>query len=698
MKLKQHFLGWLLCVSLLIPMAHAEVSTGWVTNPDHPPVKIQVSITGVTEADTQTVNGILEVLLEDDWKTYWRSPGEGGIPPTATWDSAENITDVSWQWPTPDRYTVSGIETVGYTGDTLFPMQIKIADWNQPAVLAGTITMSSCTNICVLTDFPIELYFNPVQLAPDTQRVYEYQRAISQVPRTDIEAVVVEQSVWSQSTQQLRVALQRDAGWKQPDVFLDSAAEDLIDITVNRPHLQIDGQLLTATFGVSHWLGTPAMHEHPLQLTVVDDSVAAELQVQAKLGEVDPITGNSPEGAGLSWWVVIISALLGGLILNIMPCVLPVLGMKLQSVLTASKQQPVIRRQFLASAAGIIFSFWLLAGFLLLLKYSGQALGWGVQFQNPYFIGFMILVTWLFTLNLAGLFEVRLPGGLSTWAASKGDHSYRGHFVQGMFATLLATPCSAPFLGTAVSFALGASALQLIAIFTFLGIGMALPWLAVASWPKLALRLPKPGRWMGVTKIIFSLMLAATTVWLLTLLRSHVELSNWWWLVLAWAVITLFSVMRVYGRRGVLIAIASSLLLIAVGAVTASLTSGKWAEGLRADHPWVPLDTTEIAKAVRNGQIVFVDVTADWCITCKANKIGVLLQDPVYSALQQEQVITMRGDWTQPSDQVTDYLRKYNRYGVPFNIVYGPGAPEGIELPVVLTDNRVLEAIKGAQP
>jgi len=686
----KHIIPFIL-LFMLMSSAWAQDSTDWITSSEHPHVQIKLDLV-TTQADQQQLQALLKVRLESPWKTYWRAPGEGGIPPTAEWQTKSNISRVQWQWPAPQRYQVQGIETVGYQGTVAFPLTLAIENWQQPARLQGVVTMSSCTNICVLTDFPVDISFNPAQLAASEQRVFELQKALSQVPRLDHPAVVLERAEWSASQQQLQLELTHPQGWQRPDVLVDSLATELADMTVAPPRLDIDGQRLLATFNISHWLGAAEVASYPIQITVLDEALAAELATTAQA--VTQVTHAPAVSSSLG--LMFAFALLGGLILNIMPCVLPVLGMKLQSVLLIPRERGLIRRQFLASALGIVLSFWLLALFIWGLKTSGSALGWGIQFQSPWFIGFMVLVTGLFTFNLAGLFEFRLPSSWQTWAAQRGDNSYLGHVVQGMFATLLATPCSAPFLGTAVSFAMAASNLQLWFIFTGLGLGMASPWLLVAALPSLAKLLPKPGRWMQITKVIFSLMLAATTLWLFTLLNNHLSAAMVWLLALSWLVVAALLVIRTYGKQGLLIAVASSLLVVAAVAVTASLTSAKWASGPRPDHAWVGLNETEISRAVAQGQVVFVDITADWCITCKANKIGVLLQQPVYQLLQDPQVVTMQGDWSQANDQVTQYLRKYQRYGVPFNRVYGPNAPAGIDLPVILTAEAVSAAIDQA--
>ena len=687
-----------LCLFSINALALAP-ETGWISNLNHLPVKVNLQLTG--QAKQNTANALLNVNLDADWKTYWRSPGEGGVAPTFEWKAeSTNIKEFDWSWPTPKRYPVLGVETVGYKDKIHFPLHITVNDPEQPSRLKGTLTLASCTTICVLTDYKIDLHFDLTQLSINEDIAFAYAQAVSSVPiLVDQSAIDAQKnnanithisSSWDQFNQQVVVQLSHQIGWQQPDLFIDSSDTELDNVFFSKPTLSVSEKQVTATFAASSWGGEVDLSNADVNITVVDDGVAVE--VATTLGK--QIISTNEE----SITSIFLIALLGGLILNIMPCVLPVLGMKLSSVLgIEANQRGKVRKQFLASSAGIISSFWLLAAFLLVLKLSGEALGWGIQFQSPYFITFMIVVTALFTANMLGLFEIQLPSSMQTWLATKGGNSYLGHYLQGMFATLLATPCSAPFLGTAVAFALGASAWQLFAVFTALGMGMALPWLLIALFPSIALLMPKPGKWMGTVKIVFGVLILATCLWLVSLLSSFI--SVFYTVLVALFVLLLLAVLIIkkHGKRIFFIIFGIFMMIVSVVLIVGSLTAKHWANPLQDEISWVPLDAQVIQQQVDQGNVVFVDVTAKWCVTCKANKVGVLLQDPVYSALQERGVIAMSGDWTVRSDSVTAYLQSFGRYGVPFNIVYGPAAPNGIELSTILNSEDVINAIQQAK-
>jgi len=673
---------------------YQQISTGWLFDFKHPSVSVQMQLTGEQDPQLNTVNALLQLELQEGWKTYWRSPGDGGEEPILDISQSTNIDKIVWSWPAPTRYNVLGIDTLGYKGTVNFPLTFHIQDPSKPAILNANLTVSSCTTICVQNDYQLDLRFLSGQLVEDEEAIYTYREALALVPikldpsATDQQLpVTVLNSSWNNSEQTLTVEINNNLGWTSPDIFVDSERQEIHDVSFSKPEISITDHILTATMTATRWGDELNLDKYPINLTVTDNGLAVELPTT--LGE------SSQNGDIQTLLSMFLIALLGGLILNIMPCVLPVLGMKLSAVLSAQGiDRSQVRKQFIASSLGILSSFWLLAAFLLTLKLSGQALGWGIQFQSPYFITFMVIITALFAANMLDIFTIQLPVNMQTWLATKGSHSYIGHFFQGAFATLLATPCSAPFLGTAVAFSLGASGLQLFIIFTALGLGMALPWIIIALFPSLALWLPKPGRWMNGLKIFFGLMVLVTSYWLLSLLTAFVGVSLTLYFALLLTVFFLYFLSRKEQKKLFRIVALTIFLTVASAAAFSYYTM----QSQQGDQlQWVTLNRAVIDNEVAQGKVVFVDVTAAWCITCKANKIGVILQDPVHSRLQEDDVVAMKGDWTTASEAVTEYLQSYGRVAVPFNIVYGPSAPEGIPLQTILTSEVVLDAINQAK-
>lgn len=304
----------------------------------------------------------------------------------------------------------------------------------------------------------------------------------------------------------------------------------------------------------------------------------------------------------------------------------------------------------------------------------------------------MVAVTFLFAQNLFGAFEMLLPSSAAGRLATAGGSGIGGSFCEGMFATLLATPCSAPFLGTAVAFALGAPLHALWLIFLMLGVGMSLPWLFVALVPKTAMLLPKPGRWMNTLKTILGLMMLASSLWLATLLSVHLgeAVSQIVMLGLTAVALVLFAL------KGQKSSPLFWLVVIALSAFGGYQVRGLLnaapdapAQNVAQTIPWQPLSEKAIENALAQGKRVFVDISADWCVTCKVNEHRVLSQPDVIAALRQPHVVALRGDWSQPSAFIADFLAKRNRYAIPFNAVYGPGRPDG-EILSPLLDKRTL--------
>ncbi len=364
---------------------------------------------------------------------------------------------------------------------------------------------------------------------------------------------------------------------------------------------------------------------------------------------------------------MLLVAFLGGLILNVMPCVLPVLSIKLTGFLQHSGQSSsVVVKSALASAAGILVSFEGLALAAILVRKAGHAIGWGIQFQNPYFVIFLFIVVLLFALNLWGVFEINAPRWVGHFATTYGYHeTLPAHFVSGLFATLLATPCSAPFLGTALGFALSQSSRIIVSIFFAVGTGMALPYLLLAVFPQSIFWLPKPGNWMLWLKKLLSILLLATASWLGWVLFNQLKPAP----------------LRAPAHTG-------------RGDEINSPRPLQGGEGVgEGGISWVDFDESTINRYLREGKPVFVDVTADWCVTCKYNERFVLNDAEVMAEFKCRRVVMMRADWTNGNAVIAAYLMKNGRAGIPFYALYYPHR-QPITLSEFLTKEKVLRELR----
>ena len=406
--------------------------------------------------------------------------------------------------------------------------------------------------------------------------------------------------------------------------------------------------------------------------------------------------------AGLGWMLLL--GLAGGLILNAMPCVLPVLSLKvLGLVKSAGQSRRTVTSGALATALGILLSFWALAAAAIAAKSAGAAVGWGVQFQEPGFVAALAVIVLLFTLNLWGLFEIPLPAKLAKAASGGPSEGLAGHFASGLFATLMATPCSAPFLGTALGFGLAQPPATIFAIFTAVGLGMGLPYLALAVFPGAAHLLPKPGAWMATLKTVMGFLLAAAAVWLLYVLSAQIAPESVAFVELALLTMSACLWLRhraVKTRTGKLLtnlgaaaAIAATLLL-ATGAAPLAPRPEATAE-TAGRLSWTPFDRAT-AEALRNeGRLVFVDVTADWCFTCKVNERLVLETEEIRAAFEEHSVVAMKADWTNRDSEIADFLADHGRYGIPFYLLYRPNA-EPFLFGELLSKDAVLAAVAEA--
>ncbi|WP_420463913.1 thioredoxin family protein [Candidatus Palauibacter sp.] len=386
-------------------------------------------------------------------------------------------------------------------------------------------------------------------------------------------------------------------------------------------------------------------------------------------------------GRGFLWFVLL--GFVGGLILNAMPCVLPILSLKVFGLVkSAEGGRRAVTAGGLATAAGIILSFLLLAAAAIVARSAGVAVGWGIQFQEPLFVGALAVVMLFFTLNMWGLFEIPLPASLAKVGSTGPSEGLAGHLATGFFATLMATPCSAPFLGTALGFALTQDSGTTAAMFGAIGTGMASPYLLLAAFPAAGRVLPKPGAWMATFKVVMGFLLAATLVWLLFVLSGLVPAAR----VAFFEVGLLAVALAVWlgSRRGrggparrVAGLAAAALAVLAVTTVAQGRgEAGSPALGVAPEDrliAWEPFDRDRAEELSAAGSYVFVDVTADWCFTCKVNEALFLETEEVAGAFEEHDVIAMRADWTRRDESIGRYLADFGRYGIPFYVLYRPG-------------------------
>jgi suppressor for copper-sensitivity B len=655
----------------------------------------------------------LQFRMKPGWKVYWRSPGDAGFPPQVSWVGSTNFAGATLSWPAPKRFSVLGLETLGYKDEVVFPIDATVFEAGKAVDIRARLRFLTCDDICVPyeTNFRLSLPAGPDLNTIESGTIRTWRGKVPSVATPAALTIERAEVAGSGAGQALIVRITGTDALKKPDLFIEGPA----DYGFKKPVVQIAavGNEALMRIGVQPPKRPDArLAGETVTLTLVDGDRAIErklkLERAASTGAGFPASaggasaGGGGDGAGYGFLAIIGLALLGGLILNLMPCVLPVLSIKLLTVVSHGGEAPSrIRAGFLASAAGILACFMLLGTVAVGLQGAGLAAGWGIQFQQPAFLAFMIAVITLFACNMWGLFEIRLPGAVADAAANSGSGSggLGGHFLTGAFATLLATPCTAPFLGTAVGFALSRGPLEIYAVFFALGIGLAAPWIVVAAFPVLANRLPKPGQWMITLKRILSIALIGTAIWLLSVLWFQIGSAATG--IIASLMIAIAFTIWQYRHLGDKARFATWIvvgLLTAISMVGAHSLTGAGGDSAIAanDKTWRKFDLAAVEAEVAKGNTVFVDVTADWCLTCQVNKSLVLNRGRVAEILGEGRIIAMKADWTKPDPAIFAYLKSFGRYGIPFNVVYGPSMPRGVPLPEILTESSVLAAFEKA--
>ena len=664
-------------------------------------------ISGVSNiGDSNKVPLGLEFELKDDWKIYWRNPGDAGYPPEIDFGNSENLSEIKRFWPTPKRFVFEDMQNFGYEKKIIFPITAILQVPGKPLVLRANITALACKNICVPLDGNIDLTI-PAGKAEKTNHATSIHAFEKRVPT---------QTTWpgfrildiSANKNSVTIQVKSENPIIKPDIFIESENR----FRFGKPEISISPNRLNATFILPSDIPKDTyLYEIPITITVTDSDKSIELKKSIRQKLIAKII---PSSNDFSWFKILLAALTGGIILNFMPCVLPVLTLKLLQVTRSSGlEQSAVRNGFLYSAYGIVFSFFMIAVLTIIIKQAGVSVGWGMHFQQPIFLGFIGLILLAFSGSLFNWFHFQIPQSF-LWLESRSAHltksdkksgSKMNHFLTGAFATILATPCSAPFVGTALSFALSRGTVEILSIFLTMGLGLSLPYLLISIRPELLKFLPRPGTWMKKLEIVLGIILIFTTIWIFSILHKQVDASAFIisLLLITAAFLTLgFFHLRGQGPLKILSPLlgVSALFVIAYSEPPSTNRISKDPRINTASSGdkivWQEFSPHLIPKMVKNGNLIFVDVTADWCLTCQINKNTFLSSEPIKALLSNKNTIKMKADWTLPNSTILSYLQSYNRFGIPFNVIYGPGAIDGVVLPELLSESNILAAFEDA--
>ena len=620
----------------------------------------------------------LEYQMQPGWKTYWKSPGDGGFAQNISWENSSNISDVKILWPTPIKFEILGLTSLGYQDNVTFPLEIEIENEFQDINLDLHVNYLICKEICIPGDARIFLDI-PAGEKKINDNYFDVEQALSKLPEKDfsrtylknINANVLE----GENLSTIRLQIESEKIFFNPEIFLHTPFG--LPVVQHTISYSANNKLITAEFDFNKKLISE--DSFPLEVVLKDVNHNFEHLLSAQ------ITKDISNSKMNTFIFYILISLLAGLILNVMPCVFPILSIKLMSVFTVD--QGTARVSFLTVALGIVSSFFLLGICFLVLQYFNFSIAWGMQFQKPYFLIFITLIIFLFMMNMFGQFQINLPQNFSNIAfAGLGNKSFFKDFFNGFFATLMATPCSAPFVGTAITAAFTQNYITGMSIFLFMGIGMASPYLLIAQFPKLVNFLPKPGIWMIYVKYFLGLLLLATVVWLSNILLNF---FNIYFLVISLFVLIVITYRRKFPLFKNTITIASIIFIF----FATSLQIFQQHSSSGEEKDWVSFFTVDIDQLVSQDKIIFLDITADWCATCQFNKINVLNSDNIIKQFKENNITLIRADWTKPNERVNLFLEKYDRFGIPFNAFFSKKFPDGILLSELLSEKEIVNAI-----
>ncbi len=593
----------------------------------------------------------VKIDLQKGWKTYWKNPGDAGAPLTINWKDSTFVQKLKVLFPFPERFLDHGVSTIGYEDQVVFPVRIEKNEMDR---INEEINLNYlvCKDICIPISETKKLKLNLLNVVSSDTFLENYKT----VPKRKQNYFNIDNSVVS--SEKIKVKFRNKDESKNIEVFAYSEETNLkVKKLKSFFEISFDNNINSLT--------------RPINISISDGIVYQEISF-------DP---NKFENKNIQIIYFVIFAFLGGLILNFMPCVLPILSLKLYSFLSFVKEDDKkIRYNCSLIVAGIVSSFLFLAITVIFFKTFGKAVGWGFQFQNDFFLLFILILILIFSLNLLGFFEIILPQNISCKINNFLDaNSKSGHYFSGVFATLLATPCSAPFLGTAVGFSMGSSNQNIIIIFLSIALGFSFPYLCFIVLPKIVKLFPKPGKWMNDLKYLMGLLMLLSFMWI-----SHLFKINYLIILFFASSILFFS----YFKNKSKFTLMSSLLFIVINIFAFSEVMDK------KKMIWENYNQKSLENYLNKNRFVLVDVTADWCVTCQFNKITTLNTKQVVDFLTKNEVAVIRADWTNKDKDIFNFIKKYDRYGIPVNIVYGPNNKEGILLPEILSKDIVINKFK----
>ena len=677
-------------VGLLAAIAQAAVTGAPVAGPvkaQHLTVEL-LSLQNAIQPGSDLQAG-LHFKLDKGWHVYWVNAGDSGEPPSIHWNLPAGITAAPMLYPAPRRLPLGPLMDFGYEDEVLFPIKLSAASSLKApstADLSAHVNWLVCREVCIPGKaelaLPLQITTQPGAVDPARQALFS--QFISRIPQPLPPSA---KAVFAATTSGFALAV---TGHPAAGAQFFPLDQSQIANAAPQTLEKVQGGLELALKKDEN------LHAPLSQLNgvlVLADGAAFEIHAPA--GTLPAAVSGGGEGvAQLLRFVGF--AFLGGIILNLMPCVFPVLFIKGLSLVESSRHEhSEVRKHGLVYTLGILVSFWAVVALLLGLRAGGRQLGWGFQFQSPGFIAVMALLLFFLGLSLAGMFEIGLTvTNAGSGLAARGGYS--GSFFTGVLAMVVATPCTAPFMGAAIGFALAQSAFVAFAIFTALALGLAAPYLLLTFNPGWMRHLPRPGAWMEVLKQATAAPIFATVIWLVWLFASSAGVDALTALLAAFLLLAIAGwILGRWPARRVPSAFATMVILLAIATPLYALWKlpvAAAASGAAQQAGWQPYQRGEIESLRAQGRPVFVDFTARWCLSCQVNERVVLNRPDVQRRLHDSGIVLMRADWTRHDEEIGSALSELGRSGVPTYVFYLPGKP-ALLLPEVLTPGVMFAAL-----
>lgn len=733
MKLLRSLAAFLLALTAAFAFGTAAASAAGAPFAGAPaqPKTVTVKLVAKQTAGIPRAANDIGILLEHEpgWHTYWQFSGDSGFAPSVDWKLPRNWKAEQIGWPAPEKHKLGPITNFVYSGDVLLPFNLDIP-WGTPYgtvyTLRATVDYLACKDVCIPGSAEVSLRL-PVEVAAKNGPMNDkFEETLRSIP----EKVVSEHIGARIEQDRIRIDFAPLAGKIEHGVEFFPLSEGLVDFT------DLDRFVLGENHASLYLKAAPEFLESlktgqplPFAGVIVADGGPAkggwaiETTLAVEPGEV-PLpwseekkspsasasltapssapAAQSPQSApDMETKTALVFAFLGGLILNLMPCVFPVLSLKILQLVDGSRRRGALALHGLSFTAGVLLSMTLLSGLLIVLRSLGWAIGWGFQLQQPWVVALLILLFSALTLNLLGVFEFTAASHLADSRAVRKLPSAgpMGSFFTGVLAVVVASPCTAPFMGAALGYAVLQDNAHSILIFLALGLGMALPWLVLTLIPAWMRLLPRPGAWMVTFKRIMAVPMAAAAAWLVWVLSRQISLYGLLVVLFAMGSVTglLWGIGREQYGRGHAKALKTVCAVMTVGCMAllcwGNFERGSVDDNVVASGAWQPWSEEAVNSAIARGQPVIVDFTAAWCVTCQFNKAAALRTDAASAELKRLNYASFEADWTNRDARITEMLAKFGRTGVPLYLLYKTDGTVTV-LPELLSEPALLEALR----